>query len=69
MRFENIGTTELFLLAFVCVVFIVPLWRICTKAGFSGWYSLIVLIPIINLIALFVFAFVRWPVERNTRGI
>lgn len=35
--------------------------RILHKAGFSGWWTLLALIPLANLIMLWVFAFVEWP--------
>jgi glycerol-3-phosphate acyltransferase PlsY len=47
------------------IVFLVPTWRIVSKAGYSGAWALITLVPIVNLIALWVFAFVRWPYERS----
>ncbi len=46
------------------VVFLVPLWRIVSKAGFNGALSLLSLIPLVNIVMLWVFAFVKWPHER-----
>jgi uncharacterized membrane protein YhaH (DUF805 family) len=47
---------------FVLLFFsILPLWKILNKAGFSGWWSLLSLIPVINAVALYVFAFSKWP--------
>ena len=45
----------------VLALVIVPLWRICTRAGFSGWWSLLVMVPLLNLIMLWVFAYAKWP--------
>ena len=36
---------------------------ISKKAGFSGWWALIMVIPLVNLIMIWVFALVRWPNE------
>ena len=47
------------------VVYIVPLWRITQKAGFPGVLSLLMLVPVLNLVLLWVFAFIKWPVERT----
>ena len=47
------------------IVFIVPLWKILTKAGFNGAWSLLTFIPMVNIIALWVFAFSKWPKERR----
>jgi hypothetical protein len=41
---------------------VVPIAKILSKAGFSGWWSLLAILPIVNIICLWVFAFVRWPV-------
>jgi hypothetical protein len=40
-----------------------PVFMIIRKAGFSGWWVLLTLVPLANLILLWVFAFVRWPVQ------
>ena len=48
----------IFLLALSVVV--VPFWRIFAKAGFSGWLSLFIVIPFINLIVLYYVAFSVW---------
>jgi hypothetical protein len=46
-------------------IYIVPLWRIISKAGFSGAWSLISFVPVLNLIMLWVFAFSTGPRERT----
>lgn len=52
------------LIVFIWIAaFIVPGWRIAKKAGFSGALSLLLLIPLVNIVVLWVFAFVRWPIE------
>lgn len=43
-------------------VVIVPCWFICKKAGFSPWLSLLNIIPLGNLILLYVLAFAEWKV-------
>jgi len=47
------------------ILVLIPVWRICTKAGYSGWLSLLVLIPIANLLLLYFLAFSEWPLERQ----
>jgi hypothetical protein len=54
-----------FIVLFIVVGYFVPLWRIVGKAGFHGALSLLALVPLVNVVMLWVFAFVRWPVERN----
>ncbi len=48
-------------------IILVPVWMICRKAGFSGWLSLLVLIPLINLLLLYFLAFADWPSLRKQR--
>ncbi len=47
------------------VVFIVPAWRIASKAGFNGAWSLLMIVPLLNVILIWIFAFVRWPAARE----
>ncbi len=42
------------------VIFIVPFWFICKKAGFSPWLSLLNLVPLGSLILLYILAFAEW---------
>lgn len=60
----GIGMPELIIIVFILAVVLVPLIflaRILNKAGFSGWFSLLSLVPLLNLIFLWVFAFIDWP--------
>ena len=41
--------------------------RILRKAGYSGWWSLLTLIPIVNIVMIWVFAFSDWPALRARR--
>jgi len=50
-----------FTLSFLLTLFGVPAARILKRAGFSPWLALLVLVPTINVICLWVFAFVDWP--------
>ena len=45
----------------------IPLWRIMQHAGFSPWLSLLALVPVVNVIALWLFAFGRWPAVDGDR--
>ncbi len=47
----------------IMAIIIIPLWKICTKAGLSGPLSLLALIPAIGmLVVLYVVAFSEWKV-------
>jgi hypothetical protein len=43
-------------------IIIIPFWFICKKAGFSPWLSLLNLVPLGNLILVYVLAFAEWKV-------
>lgn len=49
----------------VAVVFLIAYIRIIQKAGYSGWWILVGLVPILNVVMFLVFAFSRWPVLRE----
>ena len=62
----GLGTLALLFLAIahllVALVLIIPTWRICTRAGFSGALSLFHLVPVIgSFIVMAVLAFNPWP--------
>jgi uncharacterized membrane protein YhaH (DUF805 family) len=44
-------------------IFLIPYWRIFSRAGFSGWLALLMIVPLINLIVLYVVAFSRWKIK------
>ena len=46
----------------LALVLIIPTWRICTRAGFSGALSLFHLVPLIgSFIVMAMLAFSNWP--------
>ena len=40
-----------------------PQLRILHRTGLSRWWFLLAFIPIVNLIAIWVLAYVRWPID------
>ena len=54
----------IFYLVFVAL-FIVPLWKVCSRAGFNGALSLLALIPWLGLIIVGgVLSFAAWPQKK-----
>lgn len=51
-------------LAFMLFLF----WRILTKAGYSGWLTLLNLIPLGTFALLLILAFGSWPAFRDRMG-
>jgi|GEM_PF-730793 len=60
-----------FLLVFAVIIFIgiFPYWMICKKAGYSGALSLLLLVPIANIIFIFYLALSDWPIQQRVRDL
>ncbi len=54
-------TVMLIVAGVIACLWVIATAKILTKAGYSGWWSLLLLIPLVNLIGCWVFAFSRWP--------
>ena len=48
-------------LAALYVVIGIPAAHILHRTGNSRWWSLLIVIPIVNVIGFWIFAFMRWP--------
>lgn len=62
------GCFLVFVILFSLLVTALTVWAYCRifgKAGFSWALGLLALIPIANIIILFVLAFAEWPIERE----
>jgi len=61
------GTSPLILILLIVAAFlalfvmIYPSWRITSKAGFSGWWSILTLVPFLNIAFVFFLALAPWP--------
>jgi hypothetical protein len=53
-----------FVVVIYLFVILFPVAKIVGKAGYSGWWCLVAVIPLVNLIFLWIFALVTWPNER-----
>jgi hypothetical protein len=45
----------------VAILLVAPVWLIIRRIGFSPWLSLLVLVPLVNLVMLYYIAFAEWP--------
>lgn len=61
----GISIWQLIILVVYAVVIVVPFWKISLKAGYSGWLSLLMIIPLVNLIYIYFLAFSNWPSLRE----
>jgi len=62
----SIGSFLLMMLAIghflVALILIIPTWKICVRAGFSGAWALLHLIPVIGaFVVMAILAFGDWP--------
>ncbi len=58
------------LLGFVlAVVFVIAYVQIVRRAGYSGWWILILLVPVLNVVMLLIFAYKEWPIQRELREL
>jgi hypothetical protein len=58
----------LYLWIVIAILIVVPTWRILRRIGFSGWWSVLAVVPLLNVILLYVVAFAPWPLERSAGG-
>ncbi len=56
----------LFFVVMVAVV-LYPVGRILGRIGLSPLWSLLIFIPVVNLIALWVLSFSEWPLDKQNR--
>jgi hypothetical protein len=52
----------------VCIIWLIvgfPVARIMRRIGYSGWWSILVFVPVANLIGLWTLAFARWPTVKT----
>jgi|HubBroStandDraft_1064217.scaffolds.fasta_scaffold00219_5 hypothetical protein len=52
----------------VAVIGVVPFWHICKRVGYSPWLSLLILVPLVNVVFVYYLAFAQWPLENRTAG-
>jgi hypothetical protein len=43
------------------ILVIIPFWRILPRLGYNSWMSLLLVIPLVNLIFLYIIAFSNSP--------
>jgi len=68
MTFAFVTGPEFVIFVLVVLIAIVPYWKIFSKAGYSGALSLLLFVPLLNIILLFWFAFAEWPIERSRKS-
>ncbi|GAA5444689.1 hypothetical protein Misp06_02879 [Microbulbifer sp. NBRC 101763] len=62
----GVGGISLWQLIIIFVILLGPLLifgSVAKKAGFSRWWGLLLIVPVVNIVLVWVLAFVKWPVE------
>lgn len=52
---------------FFCLIILSPVIKILRRAGYSEWWSLLLFVPVANIIGLWCFAYARWPGASSAR--
>jgi hypothetical protein len=63
--FSYTGFPALVIILIGLALIIVPYWKIWSRTGHSGAWALLMLIPLANIISLWVLAFKQWPAPRG----
>ena len=61
MMMGGFGLWQFLVAIFWVVAIAVPVVKILRRAGHGPWWCVLVFIPFVNLLALWLFAFARWP--------
>ena len=48
-------------LVVAAIFLLIPAWRIVKRSGLHPALSLLLLLPVVNIVALWLFAFANWP--------
>ena len=48
------------------IIAIIPFYRICKRVGWNPWLSLLVAVPLANLIFIYFLAFSDWPIQKSS---
>lgn len=62
---NNMGLPGLLILLLYGAIIVVPFYQLWKRTGHNGWISLLMLVPLVNLIMLYVLAFKEWPALRR----
>lgn len=65
---QPISVPEIFIITLIALLPLFVFSRIFSKAGYSGLLSLLLYIPVVNVILLIYFAYTEWPIERRLRN-
>ena len=56
------------LIILIILSFLIPIQRILHRTGYSRWWCLLVLLPVLNWIGIWLLAYVSWPAVDKSNG-
>lgn len=59
----HITTGESIVIVIIAILVIIPAAMILRRLGYSPWWAIIAPISPLNILGLWIIAFVKWPVE------
>jgi uncharacterized membrane protein len=70
---STLGLPELLVilvtLVVAAVIFVLPFYKIFSKAGYPGLLCLTMIVPLLNVIMLLFLAFSEWPVLKELQAL
>lgn len=67
-RLPVLTPEQLAITALLVVLASVPSVIILRRMGYSGWWAILAAISPLNILGLWVLAFIEWPLERRGRA-
>ncbi|HEY5065102.1 MAG TPA: hypothetical protein VIJ04_09830 [Xanthobacteraceae bacterium] len=61
----GLSILHLLIVVVILILYLLPIVKILQKAGYSGWWCLIVFVPLVNVVMFYVFAFANCPILRD----
>ena len=65
----NIGPTEFLVFPGAVFIYMLVIGKIMSRAGYNGWLCLLYLVPIVNVLMLWMAAGSDWPVEKERNAL
>ena len=62
------GVMDAIVVLIVLALFVIPYWKIWQRTGHSGAWGLLMIVPLANVVSLWVLAFKDWPALRGRGG-
>ncbi|MBB5722169.1 uncharacterized protein (DUF983 family) [Loktanella ponticola] len=63
---HNMGLPSLLMIVVYMAIVVVPFYQIWKRTGHNGWIALLMLVPLVNVVMLYVIAFKQWPIEQKS---